>query len=41
MKIANMLNAEVGVVQKGLDKGHGNRAIFSFWDKDKLRIEAR
>ena len=32
-----MLNAKVCVVQKGLDKGHGSRAIFPFWDKVKNR----
>lgn len=33
----NMLNAKVVVVQKGLDKEHGSRAIFPFWDKDKVK----
>lgn len=36
-----MLNAKVGVVQKGLDKGHGSRAIFSFWDKDKVKNRSK
>ena len=36
-----MLNAKVCVVQKDLDKGHGSRAIFPFWDKDKVKDRSK
>lgn len=36
-----MLNAKVSVVQKDRDKGHGSRALFPFWGKDKVMNRSR